>query len=392
MQLAKIISFFIILIFISSCATSSLKLAQGEKGWANDYPTDSKIKHSIYLIGDVGGAEMGKSTIPLVELKKHLVVDERDDEATDVVFLGDNIYPVGMPPIGHKDRKQAEHRLNVQLESVREFKGNVTFVPGNHDWYAFGREGLKRQEVYIEDFLTQYNEEFTDYFRPSDGCGDVDVMRIADKIALVSIDSHWFLTDKPRAEENYDFSNCEIQNRTQFVAAFADTLESLKDFDVMLTMHHPFYTTGKHGGWFQFSSYLMPLTEYKKQIKIPLPTSGVIVNEMRARISEQDTKSMRYSSYRHYLIPSIEKHGNTIVAAGHEHTLQYHVLNDVHYIVSGSGSKRGPLVREDYTKFAYGNYGYVLVDYYENGDIWMSFYANDEEDENFIEVYRSILK
>jgi predicted phosphodiesterase len=113
---------------------------------------------------------------------------------------------------------------------------------------------------------------------------------------------------------------------------------------------------------------------------------------MRARISEQDTKSAPYTNYRKYLIPEIEKHGNTIVAAGHEHTLQYHKINDVHYIVSGSGSKRGPLVKEDYTKFAYGNYGYALVDYYQNGEIWMSFYANDLTDENFIEVYRSKLK
>ena len=113
---------------------------------------------------------------------------------------------------------------------------------------------------------------------------------------------------------------------------------------------------------------------------------------MRSRISEQDVNSGPYASYRNYLIPSIEKHGSTIVAAGHEHTLQYHEINDVHYIVSGSGSKRGPLSKESYTKFAYGNYGYALVDYYENGNIWLTFYANDESDDNFVEVYRTKLK
>ena len=389
MSYNKYIFLILTVITISSCATSALKLGDGEEGWASVYPQDSEIMHSIYLVGDAGGSAIGESTIPLIELQKHLKVDDRDDEATDVVFLGDNIYPVGMPPVGHENRADAEHKLNVQLESVRGFKGNITFVPGNHDWYAFGREGLKRQEVYIEEYLSQFNEDFTDYFRPSNGCGDVDVMTISDKIALISIDSHWFLTDKP---EDYDFSDCEIQTRRQFIDAFADTLARLKDYDIMLTMHHPFYTTGKHGGWFEFYSYIMPLTEYKRQIRIPLPLTGYIVNTMRARISEQDTKSAPYTNYRRYLIPEIEKHGNTIVAAGHEHTLQYHKINDVHYIVSGSGSKRGPLVKEDYTKFAYGNYGYALVDYYQNGEIWMSFYANDELDENFIEVYRSKLK
>lgn len=376
-------------ILVCSCATSSLKLAKSEKDWKSKTPGGEKIKHSIYLIGDAGGAKMDKSTIPLIELQKHLKVDDRNDDATDVVFLGDNIYPVGMPPVGHENRADAEHKLNVQLESVRAFEGNITFVPGNHDWYTFGREGLKRQEEYIESYLSQYNETFTDFFRPSNGCGNVDVMIIADKIALLAIDSHWFLTDKPK---DYDYSDCEIQTRKEFVKAFADTLSNLKDYDIMLTMHHPFYTTGKHGGWFRFQSYLMPLTEYKEQIRIPLPTSGFIVNKMRARISEQDTKSGPYAQYRHHLIPPIEKHGNTIVAAGHEHTLQHHVLNDVNYIVSGSGSKRGPLVKESYTKFAYGNYGYALVDYYEDDSIWLSFYANDESDENFVEVYRTKLK
>ncbi len=389
MQLGRIIYIFLVTLVISSCASSNMKFAKGEENWKDNHPLDDKIKHSIYLIGDVGGAKDGIPSIPLIELKKQLKVDQRGDENTDVVFLGDNIYPVGMPPEGHKDRKDAEQRLDVQLESVRAFKGNVTFVPGNHDWYTYGREGLKRQEVYIEKYLSQYNEEFTDYFRPSDGCGNVDVMVIGDKIALVSIDSHWFLADKPK---DYDYSDCDIQTRQEFVEAFADALQALENYDVMLTMHHPFYTTGSHDGKFNFISYLMPLTQLNKYLVIPLPMSGIVVNIMRARLSEQDTKSRPYASYRHYLIPSIEKHGKTIVAAGHEHTLQYHKVNDVHYIVSGSGSKKSALVREDYTKFAYGNYGYALIDYYDNGTIWMSFYANDEDDENFVEVYRSQLR
>jgi len=312
--------FLLLTISLASCATKGIKMAKGEREWVSNYPQDSKIKHSIYLIGDAGGSDMGETTIPLIELQKQLKVDNRDDDKTD----------------------------------------------GNHDWYEFGREGLKRQEVYIEDYLAQYNENFTDYFRPSDGCGDVAVHTVADKLAIISIDSHWFLKDMPRSGE-YDFSDCEIQTRKQFVSAFADTLARLKDHDIMLTMHHPFYTTGKHGGYFKFSSYLMPLTEYKKQIRIPLPMSGYIVNNFRARVSEQDTKSAPYATYRQALIPKIEKHGKTIVAAGHEHTLQYHVINDVDYIVSGSGSKEGIVQAEKYTKFAYGNYGYVLVDYHSNG-------------------------
>jgi hypothetical protein len=376
------------LILMSSCATQSLKISKDRINWRDSKPTGTNIKHSIYLIGDVGGSKTGKTTIPLIELEKHLKVDNRPDEATDIVFLGDNIYPVGMPPEDHPDRLDAEHKLNVQLESVRAFKGNVTFVPGNHDWYTYGREGLRRQEKYIEDFLSKYNEGFTDYFRPSNGCGNVDVLNVADNISIVSIDSHWFLAKKA---DKYDYSDCDIQTRRQFVDAFRDTMENLKGRDVMLTMHHPMYTIGSHGGFYRFSSFFFPLAAYKSDLRLPLITSGLIVNLMRARISEQDTKSQPYVDYRLGIIPPVQKHGRTVVAAGHEHTLQHHVLQDVNYVVSGSGSKRGPVGKKPFTKFAYGNYGYALVDYYENGEVWMSFYANDETDENFVEVYRSKL-
>lgn len=376
---------------LGSCATSSLKISDSEVMWreVSSQQSDSEIYHSVYLIGDVGGAKIDESTIPLIELKKQLAVDDRIDDATDVVFLGDNIYPVGMPPIGHEDRPTAEHKLNVQLESIRDFDGNVTFVPGNHDWYTYGREGLKRQEDYIENYLSQFGEDFTDYFRPSNGCGSVDVLHIANDIAMVSIDSHWFLTEQ---EKKYDYSDCDIQTSEQFVAAFRDTMLSLDDKQVMLTMHHPLYTTGKHGGKLNFSSLMFPLTQYKKGMVLPLPFSGVIMGKMRGRISAQDSRSSSYVSYRNKLIPFIENHGNTIVAAGHEHTLQYHKVNNVDYIVSGSGSKRGVVGTEEFTKFAYGEHGYGLVDYYNNGSVWLSFFAESEDKSEFGLVYRAKLK
>ena len=199
------------------------------------------------------------------------------------------------------------------------------------------------------------------------------------------------LFDIVNKQKDYDYSDCDIQTRQEFVDAFRDTLLMLSDYKVMLTMHHPFYTTGSHGGYFPFTTYMMPMTGLKPRLLIPLPATGFISNLMRSRLSEQDTKSSPYASYRSTLIPYIEQHGNILVAAGHEHTLQHHVINGINYIVSGSGSKRGPLTTESYTKFAYGNFGYAIVDYFKDDSVWIRFFANDEEDKNFIEVYRSKL-
>ncbi len=157
-------------------------------------------------------------------------------------------------------------------------------------------------------------------------------------------------------------------------------------------MHHPLYTVGKHGGYYSKKTFWLPFTQVNSKLILPQPIVGLMQGIMRSRISPQDVNSAEYGSYKKYVIPPIEAHGSTIVAAGHEHTLQYHKVNDVDYIVSGSGSKQGATRMKEYTRFAYGNYGYGLVDYYENGNIWLSFFAQKESEDEFGIVYRTKLK
>jgi len=373
------------LFFFSACATSSIRLANEEKEWSLAKPDpSSKIYYSAYLIGDVGGAPLGSSTIPLLKLKEQWPTDLRDDQNTAIIFLGDNIYPSGMPPEEHKDRALAEHKLNAQLASVDGFKGNITFIPGNHDWDKFGRLGLLRQETYIEEKLSNGNSA-TDQFRPSNGCGDIEVMDLSHDIKMVTIDSHWFLTNKPRSG---DYSNCQVKDRLSFYEAFKETMRGLKGKKVILTMHHPLYTVGAHGGHYSTQSHFFPLAELNSNLKIPIPFIGTILNYLKPRMSSQDAKSRPYQLFRLVTTPSIEEHGNTIVVAGHEHSLQYNLVNGVSYIVSGSGSKVEPVGEEDFNRFAFGSYGFGIIDYYVNDQIWLTFYATQKNTDSFEVVYR----
>src|SRR5437867_13039464 len=72
-----------------------------------------------------------------------------------VVFLGDNIYPNGMPDQNDKMRKRAEARIKVQLDVVKNHAGKVYFLSGNHDWNK-GRPGgyeyMLREEEYIKSY------------------------------------------------------------------------------------------------------------------------------------------------------------------------------------------------------------------------------------------------
>lgn len=94
-------------------------------------------------------------------LKKTL--SEANSNAT-VLFLGDNIYPKGLPPQKSESRTLTEHRLKVQIESVKNFNGETIFIPGNHDWYSDDVKGLKRQQEYVEKHLGKNS------FLPKDGC------------------------------------------------------------------------------------------------------------------------------------------------------------------------------------------------------------------------------
>ena len=113
--------------------------------------------------GDAGDAELGESTVGLELFRSYLKTE--NTKGTFAIFLGDNIYPIGMPPKSDAGRALAQHRLDAQVESLTEFEGKAIFIPGNHDWYNEGLTGLNQEQDYLRE-ITQ-NE---DIFLPKDGC------------------------------------------------------------------------------------------------------------------------------------------------------------------------------------------------------------------------------
>lgn len=132
-------SFVLILLVLTlfSCATLDKQI----KGNQTDVDISSKeVEHTFYLIGDAGNASISSSIQALYVLEAALKKSSRN---TTVLFLGDNIYPNGLPKKEDPERELAEHRLQVQINSVKNFKGNTIFIPGNHDWYSNGVKGVK---------------------------------------------------------------------------------------------------------------------------------------------------------------------------------------------------------------------------------------------------------
>ena len=92
--------------------------------------------YEIFLIGDTGNVARHGPDPVLETLRSHF--DKSQHSA--VLFLGDNIYPKGLPPEGSILRRDAENALLAHKEALKDYHGKVLFISGNHDWNK-GREG-----------------------------------------------------------------------------------------------------------------------------------------------------------------------------------------------------------------------------------------------------------
>ncbi|MDX1362741.1 MAG: metallophosphoesterase, partial [Arenibacter latericius] len=225
----KLISIFSLLLFFSSCATYESKYSLDNKD-VRDVPTNKEIAHTFYLIGDAGLSPMEGMNPALKMFKTKLNKASKNSTA---IFLGDNIYPAGLPDPDESKQAYLEaiNHLDAQLASLSEFKGNSIFIPGNHDWYSDGLKGLERQQDYIQEKL-----DSKDVFFPEDGC-PIEKIDIDDNIVLIAIDSEWYLTNWDRHPTMND--ECEIKDRETFFEEIESLIKKNRDKTTLLALHHP---------------------------------------------------------------------------------------------------------------------------------------------------------
>ncbi|RQH22491.1 hypothetical protein D5R40_30865 [Okeania hirsuta] len=79
-------------------------------------------------------------------------------------------------------------------------------MAGNHDWYADGLKGVKRQEKFIEEYLDRKN-----VLLPKPGCSGPEEIELGDDLVLLLIDSQWYLTNWENETEIND--DCPVKSR-----------------------------------------------------------------------------------------------------------------------------------------------------------------------------------
>ena len=169
----------------------------------------------VYLIGDAGFPAPGGE--PVLEALKQDILETAGPEQR-VVFLGDNIYPSGMPPVGEgrddrTKRAEAERRSLAQVEVGLATTTPMVFVPGNHDWDPYngtGRDAVLQQEAFVESA----GGELVAWL-PDGGCPGPDVHDLNDSIRLVVLDTEWWL--RSEGKPAHPTSDCPADSESEIV-------------------------------------------------------------------------------------------------------------------------------------------------------------------------------
>ncbi|MEX2604666.1 MAG: metallophosphoesterase [Gracilimonas sp.] len=362
---------FVCATFLISCANSSALQNQEPELSTPENPdiTSKEVVFKLFLIGDTGN-NFSTPDDPLMEVFKQKI--DQASEQSAIVFLGDNLYPDGLPPETHASRKKIEDKLSGQLNVIKNFPGRIVFVPGNHDWQSSGPDGLewvRRQERFIESNLDRGNTFLPDSGNPGPvqiTLYEEDVEDTSFNIQLIALDTQWWL--HPHAKPFDD--NSEDQKQI-IINEINNLLSNYPEDEIIVAAHHPLFSYGRHGGNFSIRPHLLP------------PIFGSLYVVYR-NIWGLKQDLARYSDLKDKLLNSFEQVEGLIYASGHEHSLQYIPHEDDHFLVSGSASKTTYVKKKNDESFTYGEKGFIIIRYHRDRSKTIEFW-----NENRVRVYQN---
>ncbi|MGJ8592388.1 MAG: metallophosphatase [Aquaticitalea sp.] len=200
-------------------------------GLQTAFAQDKSVEQIFYFTGNTE-LETGNPTQQV--LKAITEMSQKDEKAT-FVALG-NITKDGFAP-KENDRKKTEDLLQQSLmQPLKEFNGNVIFMPGKNEWNKNGHENIDDMESFIQD-----NSKVK--FWPNDGCPrEIDNLDM-ENVELLMIDSQWFLEDW----DNHLYLNnkCDIKSRDDFFAKIKDDFKDEQNKTVIVAIYHSILTESR---------------------------------------------------------------------------------------------------------------------------------------------------
>lgn len=337
-------------------------------------PVPDSINQRIFLVGDAG--ELQGDSHPVIDwLKKNV---DWNEETNTVLFLGDNIYPYGLPLEGDPTYDISKKILDYQINLVKGKKSKAYFIPGNHDWRN-GKLGGWQQVMNQQDYINSMEEKNIEAW-PHNGCPGPIEIEVSDKVVVAIVDSQWFLFvhDKPGPG-----SNCESKTIEEFEVQLREIAAAHPNQLLVVAMHHPPYTYGVHGGDFTWKDHIFPLTAINPKLYIPLPVLGSVYPITRGIFGNiQDVNHPLYRALANTVIDAIKDHPYPVVVAGHDHSLQYILKDSIPYVVSGAGIKSTRAKTADDLLFSDVTQGFSVIEVWKSGKVDLKFFNINSKDYN----------
>lgn len=329
----------------------------------------SERVYTVFLLGDLKYPTSDNRNLAM--LKEQLLAEGAN---SSLVILGDIVYPLGMPDSSDQGFAEARGKHSFLVNMLKDYKGKVVFIPGNHDWAkgkAEGYQHILNQEAFIETMMDRGNT-----YIPDGGCpGPVEVP-LSDDVVLIAFDSQWYFHkfEKPGLD-----GECGFEDANDMFVMIEDAIRRNRDKKVIFATHHPLFSVGIHGGYFPGYAHLFPMVELVSWMYIPLP--GFIYTAYRKYLgSIQDLAHPEYKIFKATLLEIFKDYPNVIYAAGHEHNLQYFLADSLHHIVSGGGGEGTHIARRSSkADFAFAGTGFARLSFYAGGNAWMEFASNETE-------------
>lgn len=306
----------------------------------------------IWLIGDTG-AVATDGTDPVLQA---LQTDIQKHPGGAVIFLGDLVYPKGMPLPDHPDRAEAEAVVQAQVDAVKNYAGKVWFLSGNHDWKkgrAGGLKYAKRLEQVISNMIGRSHICLPDKTGPGPEC-----LELIPGFHVIFLNTQWWMQPGKR----------KTHRAEQFFEALDDMISKMSADKILICGHHPVKSHSLHGGKFRKRHHLFPLSLYGISAAPPLPGIGSLFVLYRKYLgAKEDMSSGRYAWFKEQLTEILEQYPGITYASGHEHNLQWIRRHNINHLISGAGSKTYYVKTGADTEFASNRKGFFRLSINETG-------------------------